>query len=173
MLKAVGPDLAAQTIASAAVQAPPEIGARLIRHLASTRSLRGLPHLRQFLREHRPSEDVLAACLFLFGECSDPADLPILRQHLSHVTWYVRLQAAIALGKAGTEEDEVHLVSLLDDVQWWVRYRAGEALLSLPSMTGEKLAALQTSLTTLESQEIVAPLVAKFRTASSHSWPAP
>ncbi|MBD0315530.1 MAG: HEAT repeat domain-containing protein [Nitrospiraceae bacterium] len=172
MLKAAGPDLAAEAIACAAVQAPPEISARLIRHLASTRSLRGLPVLRQFLREQTPSDEVLAACLFLFGECSDPADLPILRQHLSHVTWFVRLQAVIALGKAGTEEDEERLVGLLDDAQWWVRYRAGEALLSLPSMTGEKLVRLQTSLTTLESQEIVAPLLAKFRTAANHTWHA-
>jgi HEAT repeats len=168
MLKAVGADLAADTIAQAAVQAPPEVSARLIRHLASTRSLRGLPRLRHLLLEQTPSEEVLASCLFLFGECSDPADLPLLRRHLSHRTWFVRLQAAAALGKTGTEEDEARLVGLLNDEHWWVRYRAGEALLALPSMTAEKLDHLQVSLNTLESQEILAPLLAKFR-AACHS----
>lgn len=172
VLKAVEPDLAAETIAQAAIHAEPGIGARLIRHLAATRSHHGLPLLRQFLRDRAPSDDILAACLFLFGECSDPDDLPIIRSHLSHRMWYVRVQAAAALGKAGMEEDEARLIALLDDEQWWVRYRAGEALTNLPSMTSEKLAYLQVNLATIESQEILAPLLAKFRAASSPSMPA-
>ena len=172
MLKAAGPDLAAETVIQAAIQAEPEIGARLIRHVSATRSHGGLPLLRQFLCDRVPSDDILAACLFLFGECSDPNDLPIIRRHLTHTRWYVRVQAATALGKAGMEEDEARLIALLDDDQWWVRYRAGEALANLPSMTVDKLDQLRETLTTLESQEVLAPVLAKFRAASLSSMPA-
>lgn len=105
MFGTVGADIAADTIAKAACQASPEIGARLIRHLAATQSQQGLPPWA-LMREGTPSDDILAACLFLFGECSDPRDVATVRTHISHPTWYVRLQATSALGKMGVEEDE-------------------------------------------------------------------
>lgn len=148
-----GADVAAEAIAKAACQATPEIGSRLIRHLAATQSQHALPPLRAQLQKGAPSDDVLAACLFLFGECSDPRDVVMIRAHLSHPTWYVRLQAASALGKVGVEEDVALLIALLDDEQWWVRYRAAEALSNLPWMTAERLTQLCDTLTTVESQE--------------------
>jgi HEAT repeat protein len=161
MFEAVGADLAAETIARAATQAPPEIAARLIRHLAATRSSQGLPPLRALLAAGSPSDDVLSACLFLFGQCSDPRDVSTVREHLAHPTWYVRLQAATALGKMGVEEDEPRLVRLLDDDHWWVRYRAAEALSNLPWMTPEKLVDLCSALSTIEAHEHLLPFMAQ------------
>lgn len=161
IFEAVGADIAADTIAKAACLASPEIGSRLIRHLAATQSRQGLPPLRALLRDGTPSDDVLAACLFLFGECSDPRDVDMVRAHLSHPTWYVRLQAASALGKMGIEEDEPLLIGLLDDEHWWVRYRAAEALSNFPWMTPEKMARLCGGLTTIESQEHMLPFMAQ------------
>ena len=163
MLNAVGHDLAAETIAQAAITGDPVVSPRLIRHLPVTRSRQGLPVLRQFIHERPPSNDTVAACLFVFGEFRDPTDLPVIRRHLSDPAWYVRVQAATALGKLGAQEDEARLIALFTDEQWWVRYRAGEALASLDSMTEEKLELLQETLTTPEAQEILAPVLAKFR----------
>ena len=131
---------------------------RLIRHLAATQSQHALPPLRDMLQKGTPSDDLLAACLFLFGECSDPRDIVTIRTHLSHPTWYVRLQAASALGKVGIEEDEARLIALLDDEHWWVRYRAAEALSNLPWMTTGRLTRVHNTLTTVESQEHLVPL---------------
>lgn len=172
MFESVGGDIAADTIAKAACQAPPEIGARLIRHLAATQSPQGLPPLRALLQKGSPPDDVLSACLFLFGECSDPRDVPTIRAHISHPTWYVRLQAASALGKMGVEEDEPLLIALLDDVHWWVRYRAAEALSNLPWMTPERMAELCGALSTIESHEHMLPFMAQSNVGKTGPVPA-
>lgn len=156
-----GADIAAEAIAEAACLASPETGSRLIRHLAATQSQHALPPLRALLRKGSPPDDLLAACLFLFGECSDPRDVVTIRAHLSHPTWYVRLQAASALGKVGMEEDEPRLIALLDDEHWWVRYRAAEALSNLPWMTEQRLTTLCDSLNTVESQEQLLSFIAQ------------
>ncbi|MGC3974014.1 MAG: HEAT repeat domain-containing protein [Nitrospira sp.] len=166
-----GADIAAEAIAKAACLASPEIGSRLIRHLAATQSQHALPPLRDLLQNGTPPDDLLAACLFLFGECSDPRDIVTIRTHLSHPTWYVRLQAVSALGKVGIEEDEARLIALLDDEHWWVRYRAAEALSNLPWMTPERLARVHNTLTTVESQEHLVPFMAQWNAKAQH--PAP
>lgn len=164
MLQTAGQDLASEVLVKAAIQGHPDLSPRLIRYLPVTKSRKGLPILRRFLQDELPSTNMLAASLFVFGEFRDPADLPLVRQHLTHSAWYVRVQAATALGKLGTVEDEDRLIALFNDDQWWVRYRAGEALVSLESMTEEKLMRLQESLTSPEAHEILAPILAKFRT---------
>lgn len=171
MFDAVNPGLAAETIAIAASQAHPQIGARLIRHLAATQSPQGLPPLRALLQRGTPPDDILSACLFLFGECSDPRDVAIIRAHIFHPTWYVRLQAASALGKVGVEEDEALLIKLLDDEHWWVRYRAAEALSKLPWMTPEKLAELCSGLSTVESHEHMVPFMAQTNVGKTRPMP--
>ncbi len=171
MLNRAGPDLASETMVQAARQGDPVVASRLIRHLPTTRSPRGLSALRQLLLERPPSDDMLAACLFVFGEFRDPTDLHMVRRHLSAPAWYVRVQAATALGKLGTQDDEARLIALFNDEQWWVRYRAGEALASLPAMTEEKLELLQATLPTPEAQEILAPVLAKFRARQAHRSP--
>ena len=167
MLNSVGRESASEVLAKAAIQGDADVGPRLIRYLPVTQRSHGLPVLRQFLSEHSPSANMLAACLFVFGEFRNPEDLPMVRRHLTNPAWYVRVQAATALGKLGTAEDEERLIALFDDEQWWVRYRAGEALSSLDSMTEDKLMMLQESLATPEAQEILAPVLAKYRARRS------
>ncbi len=161
MFEPAGPDIAAEAIARAACEATPDIGARLIRHIAATQSQHALLPIREFLRKGTPSDDILAACLFLFGECSDPRDVATIRAHLSHPTWFVRLQAASALGKVGVESDEARLLALLNDEHWWVCYRAAEALSNFPWMTAERLTRLCNALTTVEAQEHLLPYMAQ------------
>lgn len=163
LLNEAGADLAATAIAQATLSAPPPIAARLIRLLASLRSPYALPIIRQLMNEQKPAEDVIAASLSFFGECSDPLDLPMVRGYLTHPTWYIRVQAAAALGKIGLEEDEARLAGLLGDSYWWVRYRAAEALSKLPSMTEAKMAEIQATLQTVESQEVITPFLTRLR----------
>jgi len=169
LLNEAGADLVATALAQATVSAPSHIAARLIRLLASLRSPYALPIIRQLMNEQKPAEDVIAASLSFFGECSDPQDLPMVRVHLTHPTWYVRVQAATALGKIGLEEDEARLIGLLGDSYWWVRYRAAEALSNLPSMTEAKMAELQANLPTIESQEVITPFLTKLSATKTAS----
>ncbi|MCS6897404.1 MAG: HEAT repeat domain-containing protein [Nitrospira sp.] len=164
ILCTAGQDLASEALAKAATTGDLAVGSRLLRHLPVTQSPRGLPIVRQFLQtQPQISDDFLAACLFIFGEFQEPADLPIIRRHLFHPVWYVRVQAAAALGKLGTQSDEARLTALLSDPEWWVRYRAAEALVNLRSMTEEKLETLQETLPLPEAQEMLATALAKFR----------
>lgn len=161
ILQGAGNELVAHALGEAAGQAPPLIAARLIRFLASIRNHRALPLIRPLLARRPLHEDVLAGCLSLFGQCSDPQDLSTVRQYLTHPTWFIRVHAASALGKMGVEEDEEHLIGLLGDSHWWVRYRAAEALSILPSMTDEKLSILVQTLPTTEARKVLTPFVAK------------
>jgi len=169
LLNEAGADLVAPALAQATVSAPSRIAARLIRLLASLRSPYALPIIRQLMNEQKPAEDVIAASLSFFGECSDPQDLPMVRVHLTHPTWYVRVQAATALGKIGLEEDEARLIGLLGDSYYWVRYRAAAALSNLPSMTEVNMAELQATLPTIESQEVITPFLTKLRATKTAS----
>ncbi len=161
ILQDAGGELVARALGEAAQHAPPLIAARLIRFLASIRSHRALPLVRPLLGRDPLHEDVLASCLALFGQCSDPRDLPVVRQYTAHPTWFIRLQAATALGKMGVEEDAAILIGLLNDPHWWVRYRAAEALSMLPTMTDDKLSLLVQTLPPGEERRVLTPFVAK------------
>lgn len=70
---------------------------------------------------------------------NDPTHLNLVRQSCGHKVWYVRVQAANALGRMGAPEDVALLLRMLGDDQWWVRYRAAEALLKLPFLQKDEL----------------------------------
>jgi len=170
ILQGAGDEHVAHALGEAAVKAEPLIAARLIRFLASIRSHRALPLIRPLLVRHPLHEDVLASCLSLFGQCSDPRDLPVVRQYSAHPTWFIRVQAATALGKMGVEEDAAILIGLLNDVHWWVRYRAAEALSVLPTMTDDKLSLLVQTMPPGEERHILTPFVAKrFEDSLAHT----
>lgn len=78
------------------------------------------------------SVDVLIAVLRM---AAVPDMLELVRRHLGHEDWRVRLQAARALGHIGDASDLPRLQGMLCDSQWWVRYRAAQALASLPFLT--------------------------------------
>jgi HEAT repeat protein len=60
--------------------------------------------------------------------------LPItmLEKLTRHKIWFVRMQAATVLGRSGRREDYRILEPLLSDTEWWVRYRAAQAIARLP-----------------------------------------
>ena len=71
-----------------------------------------------------------------------PSVLPQVRGHLESTDWRIRLQAVRALGELGDRSDVARLRALLSDPEWWVRYRAAQALTSLPFLSAAELAEL-------------------------------
>ncbi|MDJ0709620.1 MAG: HEAT repeat domain-containing protein [Woeseiaceae bacterium] len=69
--------------------------------------------------------------------------VPRLANLTQHEAWYVRMQAARVLGRIGQEEHLSLLESLLDDPEWWVRYRAAQSITSLPFLGPNQLRQLQ------------------------------
>ncbi|MCG2583961.1 HEAT repeat domain-containing protein [Massilia sp. TS11] len=86
-----------------------------------------------------PRSDVVSAALRLPAA---PPLLPRIRALARHPDWHVRVQAAKALGQVGQEADLNLLLTLLMDSQWWVRYRAAQALCRLPFLDPQRLRAL-------------------------------
>ena len=76
-----------------------------------------------------------------------PDALDEVRRLAAHEDWQVRVQAARALGRIGTREDAARLTLLLGDPQWWVRYRAAQALRELPLLSRADLEGVRASLT--------------------------
>ena len=53
------------------------------------------------------------------------------------------MAAARALGRIGNTSDQALLLDLVEDRNWWVRYRAAQALASLPGLSRGDLAAMR------------------------------
>ena len=77
----------------------------------------------------------------------DPRDVGLVRRHVAHASWVVRVSAAKALGRLGTPDDCKTLIVLLGDPNWWVRYRAAHSLTGLPFVGLEELGKIRAALT--------------------------
>jgi len=69
--------------------------------------------------------------------------VPRIAALTQHDAWFVRMQAAKVLGRVGQEEHLGLLESLLDDPEWWVRYRAAQSITSLPFLGPNQLRQLR------------------------------
>jgi hypothetical protein len=101
------------------------------------------PYLSRLLRK-ATDDKVLSACL---DGLREPASVELARQYLTHPRWHVRVHAIQAIGKLGSAQDEPALIKRLSDEQWWVRYRAAQALVSMPGTSGRTLLDLYAKLT--------------------------
>jgi len=131
--------------------------ARLVGYLEFAYNVAALPAARAIAElSHDP--EVLAACLRLLNSAED---LPVVRECLSHEDSRVRVQAAAALGRLGEDDDEERLVPLLSDREWWVRYRAAQALSRLPHMCEPKLKTIQAAQSDPFARDILAQVMAE------------
>ena len=65
--------------------------------------------------------------------------VPRIAALTQHDAWFVRMQSAKVLGRVGQEEHLSLLEALLSDKEWWVRYRAAQAIASLPFLGPNQL----------------------------------
>lgn len=133
MLVDIGPDRITGPVNDAAIHCASDANTvqsapRLLRLLELTHLGAATATARQIL-EHTGDAAVIAAALRLLR---DPQDLPLLRRFCKHADWAVRVQAAHALGRIGTAPDRALLLGMIGDSNWWVRYRAAQALAALP-----------------------------------------
>ena len=166
MLKEAGADVISEPLACAALSAAldhtenkesAEEATRLIRYLEAAHCESAIPVVRRIIHITRDRE-VIIACLRVF---IDSEDLDTVRRFLNDPRWQIRVQAATALGRMGTEEDEARLIALLADEEWWVRYRAAQALCSLPSVTLAKARRIQMGQTNLFARDILEQAIAE------------
>ncbi|MEW6329869.1 MAG: HEAT repeat domain-containing protein [Pseudomonadota bacterium] len=160
MLKDIGPDLVSEPLTAAILAAPDEEKQRLIPFLETCSDATALTAVRRILKE--PHDDkVIGPCLSVLGKFRDKQDLKLVRQYLSHPRWHVRAHAATCLGKTGMKEDEEQLVALLNDAEWWVRYRAAQAIVNMPFSSVERIHELMGALKDRYARDILTQAVAE------------
>ena len=69
--------------------------------------------------------------------------VPRIAALTQHDAWYVRMQAAKVLGRVGQQEHLSLLEAMLDDAEWWVRYRAAQSIAALPFLGPNQLRQLR------------------------------
>ncbi len=87
--------------------------------------------------------------------------LPDVVRLCGHPAWPVRTQAATALGRLGGPAQLDLLLTMLADRQWWVRYRAAQALLSGRFGDPEELSRLRGQLQDRFARDILTHVLAE------------
>jgi hypothetical protein len=72
-----------------------------------------------------------------------PAALADVRKLAGHDDPLVRSAAAQALGRIGNNDDQNLLLGLMADANWWVRYRATQALVGMPGVEADDMVQLR------------------------------
>jgi HEAT repeat protein len=139
LLQEAGPEAVTGTLRAAIARSASRAQARLVHLLPLADETEAAACVRRLLQT-TDSDWVIGACI---GVIESPAELPTIRQFAAHPRWHIRMLAAKALGRLGEAQDEARLVAMLGDAEWWVRYRAAQALVTLPWMPRNRLEAVR------------------------------
>ena len=133
----------AETILASLNDQPAKVSiARLLKLIEAAEAQRLRPAVLRVFERVQDAETLAAALAAL----RHPDDVDLARAFALHPEWSVRVEAAGALGRLGEREDLHRLVKLLGDSNWWVRYRAAQAIVGLPWAESHKIEHLQRSL---------------------------
>ena len=84
----------------------------------------------------QPDDHIVSTALALIN---DPKALELVLPFAQHERWHIRVHAATVIGRLAAREHLPILLQLLKDREWWVRYRAAQAIVSLPFLDTEEL----------------------------------
>ncbi len=102
-----------------------------------------LPFLREVLRQ-APSLALLDISVKTLGELRDATSLPAIQDLVMHKDPLIRQQAILAMSSMAGPAQIPILLNVLGDDDWWVVFRAVEALHKIPGIRPEKLGELYT-----------------------------
>ncbi len=120
---------------------PANVRAAAIDAMSASRDRRFVDLLSRLARDAAADAPELPRYLEELGELGDPAAGPTVRRWLDGPDPTARAAAAQAAGLLRLKDAGPRLAELLGDGDWWVRFRASEALLELGE-DGTKLLAL-------------------------------
>lgn len=97
--------------------------------MVDARDYRVLEVLLTYARD--ADAELRSTALRALSALQHPAAADVVRRGLADMSWQVRAVAARAAGRIGLQECLSALNFLVDDRNWWVRFRAAEALFKL------------------------------------------
>lgn len=139
ILREAGVDLFEGPLSEAMASGSPVEIPRLLRVLSALLPSRTPDVVRRLLASARDPE-VIGRCLEALVSHEDAG---YARAHLESGDYHLRVHAASALGRIGSEDDIPALCRLLGDDEWWVRHRAALAIGALVGFDARRLAELQ------------------------------
>lgn len=157
VLKQASPQLVCEKLAQLAATAPPDRQPGLLRYLETTRCLQLTKTITEVLQTTE-DDRVSSVCLHIIA---DPDALPVIRKFILHPRWHVRMHAASALGRFGQDEDIQTLLKMTEDENWWVRYRAAQAIVKIPGQTSETLNTLRNQQQDKYARDILMQVIAE------------
>jgi HEAT repeat protein len=157
LLANAGPDNVSDALCDAISDGADDVAARLLRY-ADCISTGQLSQLTERLLAERQDPNLLAAVLKVARGLSSPDTVNALTRHEA---WYVRMQAASVLGQFGTRSSVRLLEPLLSDTEWWVRYRAAQAIAALPFLGPHALRRLRERQTDRFARDMMEQVLAE------------
>ena len=143
LLVDAGADVAREPIRALMLSIAPAKIPPLLPWLSRVDAVLGSEVASELLRRHPDDVDIVAAALLVVME---PKLLPALARYADSKDADVRQNLAAAYGRLGALRDVEPVVRLMCDRVWWVRYRAGQALLALRGMTADRLEAIRAQM---------------------------
>ena len=143
LLVDAGADVAREPIRALMLSLAPAKIPPLLPWLSRVDAVLGSEVAVELLRRHPDDMEIAAAALLVVME---PQLLPELARYADAGVADVRQSLAVAYGRLGTVGDVEPVVRLMCDRVWWVRYRAGQALLALKGMTADRLEMIRAQL---------------------------
>lgn len=110
---------------------PAYVKALTIDALGRSGNYQALETLMLFATNETEPMSVRVEALRAIALLEHPAAQPAVAKCLDDTLWPIRTHAAVCAGRIGLIDTLPRLSELLDDSEWWVRLRAGEALYAL------------------------------------------
>jgi HEAT repeat protein len=158
LLVDAGADVAREPVRQLMLSLAPGKVPPLLPWLAHVDAVLGSEVAIELLRRHPDNAAIVAAALIVV---LDPTILPELARFAESTDADVRKNLAVAYGHLGSLADTETVTRLMCDRVWWVRYRAGQALLKLKGMTSDRLEAVRTHLTDAYARDMLAHVAAE------------
>ena len=152
LLVDAGADVAREPIRALMLSLAPSKVPPLLPWLAHVDAVLGSEVAVELLRRHPDDAHIVAAALVVV---LDPGVLPELARFAESPDADVRKSLAVAYGHLGGLADTETVTHLMCDRVWWVRYRAGQALLKLKGMTSDRLEAVRSHLTDAYARDML------------------
>jgi len=108
---------------------PPAVRIMLMQALGASGDPRALKPLRMAVRS--PDAEIRAGALGALGVLGHPGAGQVVAEALEDADWRVRLKAIECVRRVGLTEFFAQVMACADDEVWWVRFRAGQTLMSL------------------------------------------
>jgi HEAT repeats len=157
ILSLAGPDVVTVPLCQAVQTADADEARRLLKFYESA-SINDVDMLVAQLLGSRSEPTLIAAALkAVRGQLPNT----IIADLAGHETWFVRMQVANLLGRFGRREDYQILEPLLSDTEWWVRYRAAQAITRLPFLGPHALRKLRDRQKDRYAQDILCQAMAE------------